>query len=792
MKKKFIKISFIFLLFPLMCHVVFAQKTIRGHVQDAKNNEPLAATNIQIEGTFQGTISNQEGDFAIQVANIPSNLIISYIGYKSQRIKIDEESSDRLLIRMVPIILQMDPIVISAEDPAMAIMREVIRRKLEWRAKLNTYKAKAYNRLIFENDSGIVSIAESLSDTFWDHERGYRESIKSKRQTNNISETQNLAVASFIPNFYDDDIEIAGFKAIGPTHPEALDYYKFKLVKIRKLDDKTVFDIQVIPDNKLQPLFHGMISVLDNEFAVLAVDLVPSESIRFPFLIQELNLHYRQQFNNYKSDFWLPVDYRVEGDIKIGMTGLQFPKIIYKRITALTDYQINVSLPDSLYEEERILSVDSLSLQNDTLFTTTTISVPLTVEEDSAYSTLDSTMTLQKAFKPSGFLANLVEISTEENGDRGENGANILSYISPQLWYNRVDGLHAGLTGSLELFDGVQFNIGGGYKTGPKNWGYFSEVDAHFGSKKNWHSLLRYTDDTDSRYQSETWSMTLASLPPLLGLDDYFDYYKRKGIYFDIGHYFSDLQLDFTLGFFSEKHLSLKKTTDYAIFKTAGIQRDNPGINDGNMRSIIIRTRYGGTYIPFGVIGQSRALLIIETSQPGLIPSEYSFTRYTISVDWSMNTFLTRRLLPNTLNLHLVAGTSTGELPLQRFGIVDGSFQAVSPFATFRTIKDRPYEGEDYFAVYWEHNFGTVPFELINFSYAVDNGIGIILYGSHGRTWISAERLAKLSYKPAYTNNFHHELGISINNLFGLLRADTSYRLDNHLFYFGLSVARFF
>jgi hypothetical protein len=785
-------ISFIFLIFIFNSAFVFAQKTVRGHIQDAKTSDPLPATNIQIEGTYQGTISNQDGDFVIVMEKIPSDLFISFIGYKSQRFKIDEESSDKLLIRMIPIILQMEPIVISAEDPAMAIMRKVISRKLIWRAKLNTYSAKAYSRLIFENDSGIVSIAESLSETFWDREKGSREVIKSKRQTNNISEAQNFAIASFIPNFYNDDIDIAGFKAIGPTHPDALDYYLFKLANQRKLDDKIVYDIQVIPDSKLQPMFHGMLSVLDEEFAVLNVDLVPTESIRFPYLIQELNLHYRQQFNNYASDFWLPADYRVEGDIKIGMTGLQFPKIIYKRITALTDYAINVALPDSLYEKDKLLSVDSLSLENDTLFTTSAISVPLTAKEDSAYNSLDSTMTLRKAFKPTGFLANLVEIYTGDGSEREEKGKDILSYLSPQLWYNRVDGLHAGLTVNLDLTKNIQFKIGGGYKTGSKDWGYFSEVKTRFGPDKRWHSLLRYNADTDTRYQSESWSMTLASFPPFFGLDDYSDFYRREGFYLDIGHKFSDLKSDISIAYLSEKHTSLDKITDYNLFGNGNIQRENPEINDGRMRSIIFNAQYGDAYIPFGVIGQSRALLTIETSQPSLIPSDYSFTMFSMSFDWRINTFLTRRLFPNALDIHISAGTSKGDLPLQRFGIVDGSFQAISPFATLKTRKQRPYEGEQYFGFFWEHNFRTVPFELINFTFAVDKGIGIIVYGSHGRSWISDERLSQLSFIPAYTNKFHNEFGISINNLFSLFRIDTSYRFDNHLFYLGVSTARFF
>jgi hypothetical protein len=785
------KISIILLLIVPIINPGYAQKIVRGHVEDAKTGEPLPAANILIEGTYQGTISNEDGDFSLPVNEMPAAILVSFIGYESQRIRIDVATPDKLRIRLTPIIFEMEPIVISAEDPAMAIMRKVIRKKMQWRSALDTYRARAYNRLILENDSGIVSIAESLSETFWDKAKGSREVIKSKRQTNNLADNQNFAVASFIPNFYDDDIDIVGFKAIGPTHPDALDYYRFRLVNERKLDDKTVYDIKVIPDSKLQPMFHGMLSVLDEEFAVLNVDLIPSESIRFPYFIQELNLHYKQQFNNFASDYWLPVDYRVEGNIKAGMTGLQFPKIIYKRITALTDYEVNIDLPDSLYEEEKVLSLDSLSLENDTLLATTTIAVPLTIEEDSAYQSLDSTMTLEKAFKPTGFLANMIEM-TSGNNDKEDKGNDIMSYLSPQLWYNRVDGLHAGLTVRFDLTDDIELRFGGGYKTGSKNWGYFSEIKSRFGSDRRWFANLKYDADTDSRYQSETWSLPLASFPPFFGREDYFDYYRKEGFLLDFGYRLASLNSTISLGFLSEKHRSLEKTTDYNLFGTGYNQRENPAIDEGNMRSMMFKAQYGGDFIPFGAIGQNRVSFVIETSRPSIIPSDYSFTLYTLSMDWHLTTFLSRRILPNALDVHISGGTSTGNLPLQRFGIVDGSFEAVSPYSTLRTRKQRPYEGEHFFAIYWEHNFRTVPFEIINFDLAVDNGVGIIVFGGHGRSWISDDRLSQLSFAPAYHNKFHNEVGFSINNLFSFFRIDTSYRFENRLVYVGVSLARFF
>ncbi len=769
-----------------------AQTLLKGHIKDAKTQEPLAAANIQIVGTFQGTISNEDGDFILLIGNPPASLSITYIGYESQKILIENNDDNEILIALEPIILEMDAIVVVAEDPALAIMREVIRRKLIWRKEIQTSSAHAYSRLVFENDSGIVSIAESLSETFWDSEKGSREVIKSKRQTSNLSEQQNMAVASFIPNFYDDDIELIGFSVIGPTHPDALDYYDFKLLKEKRRDNKTVFEIQVIPDSKLQPTFQGRLWVLDEDFALLNVELKPSKSIHFPIPIQELNLYYKQQFSNYARKFWLPVDYRVSGDIKIGILGLQFPRIKYKRITALSDYQVNIPLPDSLYEKEKILSVDSLSLSQDTLFTARKIQVPLTHAEETAYESLDSTMTLEKAFKPTGFLANVIEATAGDEEANANEGTGILSWLSPQLWYNRVDALHIGLTLKPDLSDLFKVSIGAGYNTGLKNWSFLAELHYRFGSKNQFHSTLKYETGTESRYPSETYTLFLASLPPTFARPDYFDYYWQDGFFVDFGYRFRAINSIFSIGLNSHKQKSLEKTTDFNIVGSGYEQRENPAINEGTMRSLLFKAEYGDDYIPFGIVGQNRVTFLIEYSAPSLLKSEYDFTKYSLNADLRVNTFLTRRLLPNALDIHLTMGYSTGKLPLQRYGIVDGSFEVFTPYAVLKSRRSRPYEGESYLGVFWEHNFRTVPFELINFDFLVEKGVGIIVYGGHGRSWISEQTLSELTFIPAYTTRMHNETGFSINNIFSLLRFDTTYRWETKGIYVGISMARFF
>ena len=54
-------------------------------------------------------------------------------------------------------------------------MRRVIERKKVWRAALESFEAVAYSRYTVSNDTGIVFILESVSDAYWDRERGMRE-----------------------------------------------------------------------------------------------------------------------------------------------------------------------------------------------------------------------------------------------------------------------------------------------------------------------------------------------------------------------------------------------------------------------------------------------------------------------------------------------------------------------------------------------------------------------------------------------------------------------------------------
>ena len=104
-------------------------------------------------------------------------------------------------------------------------------------------------------------------------------------------------------------------------------------------------------------------------------------------------------------------------------------------------------------------------------------------------------------------------------------------------------------------------------------------------------------------------------------------------------------------------------------------------------------------------------------------------------LSWVFSTFYKRRLLPNTLDVGVKAGTFSGDLPYQKTGIVDGALGLISPYGILRAARGHPYEGEQYIALHAEHNFRTIPFELIGLQPLVERDIGLILFGGAVRTW---------------------------------------------------------
>lgn len=73
------------------------QRTIRGIVVD-ENGIPIIGATIKIVGTSDGTISDMDGKFELDVAP-KSVLEVSYIGYATQKVKLGSVSSLQITLK---------------------------------------------------------------------------------------------------------------------------------------------------------------------------------------------------------------------------------------------------------------------------------------------------------------------------------------------------------------------------------------------------------------------------------------------------------------------------------------------------------------------------------------------------------------------------------------------------------------------------------------------------------------------------------------------------------------------
>lgn len=791
-------LKFQILLFFLGFHICIcpAQLTIHGTVRDMETGQPLSYTNIQIEGTYQGTITNDDGKYTLKIRNIPATLIFRFIGYESKRVTITENSSPEQNVLLKPTVIRLPTIVVTGEDPAVGIMSKVIEKKKQWRSQLKSYKAEAYTRVGLENDTSIVSIAESTSDIHWHHEKGIREVVRSRRETSNITSDMNFAFAGIIPNLYDDDIDTDDYLFVGPTHPKALRYYHFKLVGERKMDDKTIVDIEISPKGKLQPTFVGRLSVMLEDYAMVDIDVRTNETLLYPPPVEELRYYFQQQFSSFGREFWLPVDCRIGATVKIGMTGLHFPSIKFNQVSRLTDYEINVQLPDSLYQKKTIFQVDSVSVKQDTLLAGETQLIPLTERESDAYANIDSNMTLRKAFRPTGFLARFINVridaqEREEQGQEPSASRKWLSGIRPSLRFNRVDAFHLGLKYERDIRKNITLELHGAYKTGLKRWAYGGVLKSRFGKRRKFFFSLRYATDTQNNIRSRNYPQLFSSVHSVLGYDDYFNYYWNESLQSEFGFSFSRLPIRISLGFNEEQHSSVDKATDWSLFNKDRIQRSNPAIDEGKLRSVNAVIVLGDEFIPWGPTGQNRLEISVEHSSPDFMKSDFSFTRHELIWCGHITTFLPRRLLPNCLDFQLVAGKAEGLMPIQRYYGMDARLGVLTPFGAFKTLSQRPV-GDSYIGIFWEHHFRTVPFEILGLQWLAKKGLGILIHGASGKTWVSEENASTLSNGIFSLNDWYHEIGLSINGVLNFFRLDVTKRLNQPGWFVGFSVARLF
>ena len=104
------RLLFLLAFVVMCCTTAMAQITVKGTVVQDSDSEPLIGVAVLESGTSNGTITDADGNFSIQVKSNNASLVVSYVGYITQTFKV--EGRNQVTVRLVEDSKLLDDVVV--------------------------------------------------------------------------------------------------------------------------------------------------------------------------------------------------------------------------------------------------------------------------------------------------------------------------------------------------------------------------------------------------------------------------------------------------------------------------------------------------------------------------------------------------------------------------------------------------------------------------------------------------------------------------------------------------------
>ena len=140
-------------IFPLLLN---AQTQVTGRVVDASNNLPLAYCSVGVKGSPNGTITNEEGSFSLQVDLTADSITFSYVGFRT-RTMVAQAVVERGIIVLARSVTELREVEIV---PAGEALYELVARCAKAMRKQTSSKAKVYFEMNTHMDLQPVEVIE--------------------------------------------------------------------------------------------------------------------------------------------------------------------------------------------------------------------------------------------------------------------------------------------------------------------------------------------------------------------------------------------------------------------------------------------------------------------------------------------------------------------------------------------------------------------------------------------------------------------------------------------------------
>ncbi len=405
--KQFLLFTFCFLLIL----DVSAQK-ISGTIK-SDSGELLAYASITIKGTSLGASANENAQYSLQLNPGTYTIVCQRVGYvtveKTVQLQIDVVLNFTLELQK----FSMEEVVVKTggEDPAYNIIRNAIRKRTQISKEVNAFQCDLYTKDMVKFRSvpkkifgqkveiddmgldstrkGIAYLSESIAEINVKRPDKFKMEVKSSRVSG--SSGFGFSFPTFI-SMYENNVTVfssqlnpRGF--VSPIADGAIGFYKFKFLGSYFENGKEINSIRVTPRRNYEPLFSGIINIIENEWRIHSFDLLLTKSSQLEILD---SLQITQQYVPVSANKWMVKNQLLHFNAKIfGFDA------VGNFVNVYSDYNIEPDFPKTFFDRV-IIKYDTAVNKKTVAYWDSIRPVPLEKEEMRDYKVKDSLFLVNK------------------------------------------------------------------------------------------------------------------------------------------------------------------------------------------------------------------------------------------------------------------------------------------------------------------------------------------------------------------------------------------------------------
>jgi hypothetical protein len=138
------------------------QTTVGGTVIDEKSGRPLPQ--VSVSAGRISVVTNEDGAFLLKLGNMPGNIMVSHLGYKTRKVALHAGRTENLKIRLQPTTIQLREVVIHTGNPREMV--ETAIKKIPENYSRQPELLKAFYRETAMKRKHFIYVAEGVENMY--------------------------------------------------------------------------------------------------------------------------------------------------------------------------------------------------------------------------------------------------------------------------------------------------------------------------------------------------------------------------------------------------------------------------------------------------------------------------------------------------------------------------------------------------------------------------------------------------------------------------------------------------